>query len=84
MVKISKKTWRKIGVEVNEKYVEEQLGHANLVAITQRYDPKYRKHRYELIDNPKQQPNRISLHEGIAIGIIKTVKQPRDAVLKEG
>ena len=38
---------------LNEKHIEEQLGHANLVVITQRYHPKYRKHRYELLDNPK-------------------------------
>ena len=38
---------------LNEKHVEEQLGHANLVAITRRYNPEYRKHRYELADNTK-------------------------------
>ena len=37
---------------LNEKHVEEQLGHGKLVAITRRY-PKYRKNRYELVDNPK-------------------------------
>ena len=47
MANIIKKTWRKDGVEVivfnskkwlNEKHVEEQLKHSNLVAITNRYD----------------------------------------------
>ena len=62
MIKITKKTWIKNGVQVivfndlcrlNEKHVEEQLGHAILVVMTQSYHPKYRKHRYELVDNSK-------------------------------
>ena len=62
MVNISKKTWTNNGVEVivfngikwlNENDIEEQLGHANLVAITRRFPPKYRKHEYELLNNPR-------------------------------
>ena len=56
---------------LNEKHMAEQLSHANLVVITRRYHPKYRKDRHQLIDNPKNQPNRIFLHRVIAIGVIK-------------
>ena len=32
---------------LNEKHIEEGLGHANLSALTRRYSSNYRKHRYE-------------------------------------
>ena len=62
MVKITKKTCIKNGVEVivfnnicwlNEKHIEKQLSHANLAIITRSYHPKCRNYRYELVDNPK-------------------------------
>ena len=52
MIDISRKTWEQNGVEVivfegkkwlNEKHIEEQLGHANLPAITKKYFSKYKK-----------------------------------------
>ena len=49
------------------------------------YHPKYKKHRYELVDEPKKQPNRILLHGGIAIGIIKDCRTvTENVILKEG
>ena len=41
-----------------QKHVEEKLGHKNLPVITNKYD-SYEKHRYELVDKPKKQPNKI-------------------------
>ena len=41
-----------------QKHVEEKLGHKNLPVITNKYD-SYKKHRYELVDKPKRQPNKI-------------------------
>ena len=38
---------------LNEKHIEEKLGHKNLPVITKKYDPVYEKHRYELVDKPK-------------------------------
>ena len=74
MVRITKEKWIKNSVEVivfngikwlNEKHIERQLGHANLVAITQGY-PEYKKHRCELVDDePEKQSNRIFLYGGI-------------------
>ena len=54
---ITKKTYENNDVEVvvdgidmlwlNEKHIEEKLGHRNLPAITNKYDPVYKKYRYE-------------------------------------
>ena len=41
---------------VNEKHVEGKLGHKNLPVITNKYDPVYKKRRYELVDKPEKQP----------------------------
>ena len=35
---------------LNEKHIEEKLGHKNLPVITNKYDPVYKKQRYELVD----------------------------------
>ena len=70
MIDITKETLENNDIEViihgvktlwlNEKYIEEQLGHQNLAAITNKYDKIYKKHRYELVDEPIKQPNRRS------------------------
>ena len=39
---------------LNEKHIEEKLGHKNLPATTNKYDPIYKKRRYELINRPKK------------------------------
>ena len=62
MVNITKEMYENNGIEVitdnlntlwlNEKHVEQQLGHKNLWAVTRKYDEEYRKCRYELIDEP--------------------------------
>ena len=64
MVDVSKKTDGNKSIEVvvdgigtlwlNEKHIEEKLGHNNLPVITNKYDPVYKKHRYELVDKPKK------------------------------
>ena len=43
------------------------MDHAHLPDLTRKYHSDYRKHRYELIDEPKKEPNRIFLHEDLAI-----------------
>ena len=55
---------------LNEKHIEEQLGHKNLPAITSKYDKIYKKHRYELVDEPIKQPNRRFLRIDLALKII--------------
>ena len=54
------------------KFIEytRTMGICKLAVITRRFPPKYRKHRCELVDEPKKQSNIIFLHEGLAIKII--------------
>ena len=63
MVNINKDTSKNNDIEtivdsigklwVNEKNIEEKLGHKNLPAITNKYDQEYKKCRYELANEPK-------------------------------
>ena len=55
---------------LNEKHIEEKLGHKNLPVITNKYDPVYKKHRYELVDKRKKQPNRRFLSSNLAVKVI--------------
>ena len=60
MVNIDKKTYENNNIEaivddigklwLNEKHIEEKLGHKNLPAITNKYDQVYKKHRHELVN----------------------------------
>ena len=36
-------------------HIKEGLDHASLLVITRKYPSKYRKHRYELVDEPNRQ-----------------------------
>ena len=63
MVNINKDTSKNNDIEtivdsigklwVNEKNIEERLGHKNLPAITNKYDQEYKKCRYELANEPR-------------------------------
>ena len=46
---------------LNEKHIEEKLGHKNLPVITNKYDPVYKKHgqiNQDRYNKAKKQPNR--------------------------
>ena len=70
MIKISAETYEKNDIDVivddngilwlNEKHIEGKLRHKNLSVITKKYKI-YKRHRYELVDQPNNQPNRIFL-----------------------
>ena len=93
MVDISKETYKKNDIEVivdgigmlwlNEKHVEEKLGHKNLTVITNKYDPVYRKHRYELVDKPKKQPNRRLLRSDLELKNIMDCRTDESCNLKK-
>ena len=63
MVDISRKTYERNGIEtignnegilwLNEKHIEEGLDHKNLREITTKYHSDHRKHRYELVEEPR-------------------------------
>ena len=44
---------------LNEKHIEEWLDHKKLRATASKYYLNHRKHRYEKVDEPEKQPNRI-------------------------
>ena len=92
MVDISKKTYENNDIEVlvdgvgtlwlNEKHIEEKLGHENLPVITNKYDPVYKKNRYELVDEPKMQANRSFLRSDLALKVIKDCRREESWNLK--
>ena len=55
---------------VEWKETEEKLGYKILPAITNKYDQEYKKCRYELVNEPKYQPNRRFLRSDLALKII--------------
>ena len=92
MIDITKETLENNDIEVivahanplwlNEKHIEEQLGHKNLLAITNKYDKIYKKHRYELVDEPIKQPNRRFLRIDLALKIIMDCRADKSCSLK--
>ena len=67
---------------INEKHVEEQLGHKNIPAITNKYDKIYKKYRYELVDEPIKQRNRRFLRIDLALKIIMDCRTDESCSLK--
>ena len=67
---------------LNEKHIEEQSGHKNLPAIISKYDKIYKKHRYELVDEPIKQPNRRSLRIDLALKIIMDCRTDESWILE--
>ena len=55
---------------LNERHVQQQLGHKNLSALTNRYHKKCKKCRYELINDPIKQSCRRFIHNDLALKII--------------
>ena len=80
MINIDKETYGNNNIEaiidgigklwLNEKHIEEKLGHKHLPVITNKYDQVYKKHRYELVNKPKKQPNRRFLRSDLALKVI--------------
>ena len=55
---------------LNEKHIEKGLDHKNMREITIKYFSDYRKHRYEVAEEPKKQVNRIFIDGKLAIKVI--------------
>ena len=80
MVNITKEMYQNNSIEVitdnfntlwlNEKHVEQRVGHKNLRAVTRRYDEEYRKCRYELIDESIKQSHRRFIRSDLALKVI--------------
>ena len=79
MAAITKKTYENNGIEVitdklgklwlNERHVQEQLRHKNVPALTNKYDEKNKKCRYELNESTKQSHRRF-IHVHLALKVI--------------
>ena len=92
MVDIGKETYENSDKEVivdgigtlwlNEKHIEEKLGHKNLSVIRKKYDPEYKKHRYEAEDKPKKEPNRRFLGSDLALKVIMDCRTDESCNLK--
>ena len=92
MVDVTKEVLENNGIEViidsvnalwlNKRHIEEQLGHKNLPAVTNKYDKIYKKHRYELVDEPIKQPNRRFLRIDLALKIIMDCRTDESCSLK--
>ena len=65
---------------LNKKHIE--LGHNNLSAVTNKYDKIYKKHRYELVDEPIKQPNRRFSRIDLALKIIMDCRTDESCSLK--
>ena len=93
MVDIGKETYKNNNIEatvdgigrlwLNEKYIEERLVHNNLPIITNKSDPVYKKHRYELVNKRKKQPNRKFLRSDLALKVTVNCRTDASCNLKK-
>ena len=92
MFNITKETHKNNEIEVivdsanvlwlNEKNIEEKLGHKNLPAISNKYGI-YKKCRYELVNKPIKQSGRRFLHIDLALKIIMDCRTDKSCSLKK-
>ena len=92
MVYISKETYENNDIEaivdgiatlwLNEKHIEKKFGHKNLAVITNKYDPVYKKDRYELVNRLKKQQHRRFLCSDLALKVIMDCRPDESCNLK--
>ena len=68
---------------LNEKNIEEKLGHKNLPVVTNKYNKIYKKGRCELVGKPIKQLNRRFLHIDLALKIIMGCRTDKSCCLKK-
>ena len=68
---------------LNEKNIEEKLGHKNLPAISNKYNKIYKKRRCESVNKPIKQSDRRFLHINLASKIIMDCRTDRSCSLKK-
>ena len=92
MVNITKEMYESNSIEVipdnlntlwlNERHVQQQLGHRNLWVVTNKYDEEYRKRRYELIDESIKQSHRRFIRSDLTLKIIMDCRTDESCNLK--
>ena len=90
-LKLTKETLENNGIEVivdnfntlllNEKNIEEKLGHKNLPVVTNKYDKMNKKRKCELVNNPIKQSDRRFLHHDLALKIIMDCRTDKSCSL---
>ena len=93
MFNITKETLENNGIDVrvdsvntlrlNEKNIEEKLGHKNLSVISNRHNKIYKKRRCELVNKPIKQSDRRFLHTDLALKIIMDCRTDKSCNLKK-
>ena len=91
MVNITKEAYENNGIEViadefgelwlNERHVQQQLILKNLPTLTNKYDEKYKKCRFELNESTKQSCRRF-LHIDLALKVIMDRRTDESCNLK--
>ena len=84
MVDISRKMYERNGNKtvvdndgvlcINEKHMQEGLDHKSLQEITAKYNSNHRTHRYELVEEPKKQVDKMFINEKLSIKVIMDCK----------
>ena len=92
MINFDKGTYEHNGIETikddtatlwsNENHMEEKLGHKHLPAIINKFYQMYKKHRNELVYNPKKQSNRRFLHSNLALKVIMDCRTDKPCNIK--
>ena len=67
---------------INEKHVEQQLGHKNLRVVTSKYSEEYRKCRFELMNESTKQSHRRFIRSDLALKIIMDCRTDESCNLK--
>ena len=90
MVNIDKETYENNNIEaivdgigmlwLNEKHIEEKLGHKNLLVITNKDNQVYKKHRHELVNKSNQIE---VLHSDLALKVIMNCRTDESCNLKK-
>ena len=93
MFNITKETLENNGIDVrvdsvntlrlNEKNIEEKLGHKNLSVITNKRNKIYKKRRYNLVNKQIKQSDRRFLHIDLALKIIMDCRTDKSCSLKK-
>ena len=69
-------------LRLNQKLIQEKLSHKNLSAITNKYNEVYKKHRHELVDEAKNQPNRTFSRSDLELKVIMDCRTDKSCSLK--
>ena len=60
------------------------MGHSNLPVATNKYDPMYKKCRFELVNESEYHPSRRFIRNDLAEQLVKTFKTPNIKALIRG